>query len=457
MKEREKNMKIVIAGAGVVGESLCSELSAEGNDVILIEKEEKILNKLVETYDITGLVGNGASYETLLEAGTDTADIFIAATESDELNIISSIIAKKLGTKFTIARVRNPEYSSNMQFVREGLGISLMINPEQETAKSIANKLMFPVALSVENFFGQRAGFISIRVQKDNFLNGMQLKELEFSSKDKVIICTVRRGEDVFIPSGDFTILEGDIVHIAGSKEAVHKFYDKIEKSNLKIDSALLVGGGTISHYLIGKLLENKIKVKVIENNKERAEKLSESYPKAIVIRGDEADQEFLMQEGINNYDSTVILTDSDEENTVITMFVNSITNSKLITKMNRTLMLSILEKNTRTSTVVPKKVISDMIISVVRSKTNMRGSTMSFLYRLESQVEFITFEINKNSRAIDISLKDLKIKKGTLIASILRDGKMIFPGGNDAIKINDSVMVVTTASSIEDFDDILE
>ena len=450
-------MKIVIAGAGVVGESLCSELSAEGNDVILIEKEEKILNKLVETYDITGLVGNGASYETLLEAGTDTADIFIAATESDELNIISSIIAKKLGTKFTIARVRNPEYSSNMQFVREGLGISLMINPEQETAKSIANKLMFPVALSVENFFGQRAGFISIRVQKDNFLNGMQLKELEFSSKDKVIICTVRRGEDVFIPSGDFTILEGDIVHIAGSKEAVHKFYDKIEKSNLKIDSALLVGGGTISHYLIGKLLENKIKVKVIENNKERAEKLSESYPKAIVIRGDEADQEFLIQEGINNYDSTVILTDSDEENTVITMFVNSITNSKLITKMNRTLMLSILEKNTRTSTVVPKKVISDMIISVVRSKTNMRGSTMSFLYRLENQVEFITFEINKNSRAIDISLKDLKIKKGTLIASILRDGKMIFPGGNDAIKINDSVMVVTTASSIEDFDDILE
>ena len=450
-------MKIVIAGAGVVGESLCSELSAEGNDVILIEKEEKILNKIVENYDITGLVGNGASYETLLEAGTDTADIFIAATESDELNIISSIIAKKLGTKFTIARVRNPEYSSNMQFVREGLGISLMINPEQETAKSIANKLMFPVALSVENFFGQRAGFISIRVQKDNFLNGMQLKELEFSSKDKVIICTVRRGENIFIPSGDFTILEGDIVHIAGSKESVHKFYDKIEKSNLKINSALLVGGGTISHYLIGKLLENRINVKVIENNKERAEKLSEAYPKAIVIRGDEADQEFLMQERISNYDATAVLTDSDEENAVITMFVNSITNSKLITKMSRTLLIPMLEKNTRTSAVVPKKVISDMIISVVRSKANMRGSTMSFLYRLENQVEFITFEINENSNAIDIPLKDLKIKKGMLIASILRNGKMIFPGGNDVIKCNDSVMVVTTASSIEDFDDILE
>jgi len=156
-------MKIVIAGAGVVGESLCSELSEVGNDVILIEKEEKVLNKLMENYDITGMVGNGASYETLLEAGADSADIFIAATESDELNIISSIIAKKIGAKFTIARVRNPEYSSNMQFVRENLGISLMLNPEFESAKNIANKLMFPVALSVENFFGQKANFNSER------------------------------------------------------------------------------------------------------------------------------------------------------------------------------------------------------------------------------------------------------------------------------------------------------
>ena len=450
-------MKIVIAGAGVVGESLCSELSAEGNDVILIEKEEKVLNKLVETYDITGLVGNGESYETLLEAGADSADIFIAATESDELNIISSIIAKKIGSKFTIARVRNPEYSSNMQFVREGLGISLMINPEMETAKSIANKLMFPVALSVENFFGQKASFISIKVEKNSFLNGTQLKNLEFSTKDKAIICTVRRDENVFIPTGDFTILEGDVVYVAGSIEAVHKFYDRIEQSNLKIGSTLLIGGGTISHYLIGKLIENKNKVKVIENDRTRAEKLSEAYPKAIVIKGDEADQEFLVQEGINNYDATVILTDSDEENVVISMFVNSITNSKLITKMNRTLLLPILENNTRTSTVVPKKVISDMIIRVVRSKTDMRGSTMSFLYRLENQVEFITFEINENSAAVNVPLKDLKLKKGILIVSILRDNKMIFPGGNDAIKNNDSVMIVAIASSIEDFDDILE
>ena len=224
-------MKIVIAGAGVVGESLCSELSAEGNDVILIEKEEKVLNKLVETYDITGLVGNGESYETLLEAGADSADIFIAATESDELNIISSIIAKKIGSKFTIARVRNPEYSSNMQFVREGLGISLMINPEMETAKSIANKLMFPVALSVENFFGQKASFISIKVEKNSFLNGTQLKNLEFSTKDKVIICTVRRDENVFIPTGDFTILEGDVVYVAGSIEQFINFMTELNKA----------------------------------------------------------------------------------------------------------------------------------------------------------------------------------------------------------------------------------
>ena len=202
---------------------------------------------------------------------------------------------------------------------------------------------------------------------------------------------------------------------------------------------------------------ENKNKVKVIENDRERAEKLSEAYSKAIVIRGDEADQEFLIQEGIKNYDAVVIITDSDEENAVISMFANSITNAKLITKMNRTLLLPILENNTETSIVVPKKVISDMIISVVRSRTNMRSSTMSLLYRLENKVELITFEINKNSVAIDIPLKELKIKKGTLIASILRNGKMIFPGGNDMIKINDSVMIVSTIPSIEDFDEILE
>ena len=332
-----------------------------------------------------------------------------------------------------------------------------MLNPEFESAKNIANKLMFPVALSVENFFGQKANFISIRVEKYSFLNGAQLKKLEFDPQDKVIICTVKRGDQIFIPSGDFTILEGDIIYIAGSINSVRKFYDRIEKRNLKINSTMLIGGGTITHYLIGKLLENKNKVKVIENEPVKAEKLSEAYSKAIVIQGDEADQEFLIQEGIKNYDAVVIITDSDEENAVISMFANSITNAKLITKMNRTLLLPILENNTETSIVVPKKVISDMIISVVRSRTNMRSSTMSLLYRLENKVELITFEINENSAAIDIPLKDLKIKKGTLVASILRNGKMIFPGGNDMIKINDSVMIVSTIPSIEDFDEILE
>ena len=251
--------------------------------------------------------------------------------------------------------------------------------------------------------------------------------------------------------------MENDIIYIAGSIDSVRKFYNRIEQSNLKINSTLVIGGGTITHYLIRKLLENKNKVKVIENERERAEKLSEAYSKAIVIQGDEADQEFLIQEGIKNYDAVVVLTDSDEENAVISMFTNSITNAKLITKMNRTLLLPILEKSTGTSTVVPKKVISDMITSVVRSRTNMRGSTMSLLYRLENQVELITFEINENSSAIDVPLKKLKIKKGTLIASILRDKKMIFPGGNDVIKNNDSVMIVSTIPSIEDFDEILE
>ena len=209
-------MKIIIVGAGVVGESLCSELSEVGNDVILVEREEGRLNKLVETNDVTGVIGNGASYETLLEAGTDTADIFIATTPTDELNIMACIIAKKMGAKYTIARVRNPEYGSNLSFVRDDLGISLIVNPEMESAKNIANKLFFPNALSVESFFWQRANMISLKIEENSFLKDMHLKDLEVKQSEKVIICIVEREDEVFIPSGDFKILKDDVIYVMG-------------------------------------------------------------------------------------------------------------------------------------------------------------------------------------------------------------------------------------------------
>lgn len=451
-------MKIVIVGAGVVGEALCIELSQINNDVILIERSEEILNKIIEKSDITGLVGNGASYENLLEAGADTADMFIAVTEADELNIISCIIAKKLGAKYTIARVRNPEYSTNMRFVREELGITLMMNPEAEASKSIMNILKFPNATGVDSFFSNRANIMELVISKGSQLVGSKLKDLEINSRDKVIICIVERGEEVIIPTGDFILEENDTIYVTGTNDAVTNFYDKMGYKNKDINSVMIIGGGTVAHYLTERLLKRKKQVKIIERNKGKVENLSNSYPNAVVIKGDETDQELLLNEGIGNYDAVVALTDKDEENTVISMFAKSVNSGKIITKMNRTLLLPLFEKHEFSTAIVPKKLISDIIIRIVRSKLNAKGSTMSTLYRFcDNRVEAIVFEIKESSKSIGIPLKNLEIFPNILLAGILRGEEVIYPGGNDMIEVNDKVMVVTTRKGVEDFDDILK
>ena len=451
-------MKIVIVGAGVVGESLCTELSQEGNDVILIEKREEILNKIIDTNDITGLVGNGASYENLIEAGADKADVFIAVTEADELNIISCIIAQKIGAKYTIARVRNPEYTANTKFVREGLGISMMINPEEEAAKSIINKLKFPNAVSVDSIFSNRANILELEITGESSLKGIMLKDLDKVSSEKVIVFIVKRGEEVFIPSGNFILEEDDSIYVTGTSDAIMKFYNEMGYKHKNINSAMIIGGGTISHYLTERLVKIRKQIKIIESDREKAEKLSQCYPNAIVVNGDETDQEFLLNEGIRNYDAVLALTEKDEENIVISMFAESVNEGKIITKMNRTLLLPILEEKGLDSIIVPKKVIADIIIRVVRSKINAKGSKMNTLHRLvDNRIEAIVFEVSPQSKIIGIPIKDLKVISNLLIVCILREEALIYPGGDDIIQPKDKVMVITLKKTIEDIDDILE
>ncbi len=451
-------MKIVVVGAGVVGEALCSELALINNDVILIEKNEEILNRIIEKSDITGLVGNGASYENLIEAGVDETDVFIAVTEADEVNIISCIMAKKLGAKYTIARVRNPEYSTNIRFVREELGISLMINPEAEASKSIMNILKFPNAIGVDNFFSNRANMIELIISETSPLKGCMLKDLEKRTGEKVIVCVVKRGNEIIIPSGDFVLKENDSIHITGTNDAITHFYDKMGYKNKDVNSVMIVGGGTVAHYLLQHLLKRKKLVKVIEKNEKRVENLSNSYPNAVIIKGNETDQELLLNEGIEKYDAVVALTDKDEENMVISMFAKSVNSGKIITQMSRTLLLPIFEKGEFSTVIVPKKLISDIILRVVRSKINLKGSAMSTLHRFcENRVEAIVFDIGAGSRAKRIPLKDLNIAPNVLIAGILRREELTYPGGNDMIEAGDKVMIITTIKGIEDFDDILK
>ena len=303
MKNRKEGiMKIVIVGAGVVGEEICTELSEGSNshDVILIEKDAERLEKIIESNDITGLVGNGANYENLMEAGVDKADIFISVTEADELNIMACIMAKKMGAKYTIARVRNPEYSTNIRFVRDELGISLMINPESEAAKNIVNKLKFPNAINVESFFSNRANIIELMINKESKLAGLTTKEIDGIIKDKFIICVVKRGDDIFIPKGNFKFEADDRIYVTGTSDAVTNFYNEMGYKTKKINSVMIIGGGIIPHYLTEKLLKSKKQVKVIESSEKRAESLSRNYYDAIVVKGKETDQKFLIGGNVN-------------------------------------------------------------------------------------------------------------------------------------------------------------
>lgn len=450
-------MKIIVVGAGVVGEELCSELSRE-NEIILIEKDIHRFERIMEKYDITGLVGNGASYENLIEVGTDKADMFVSVTESDEANIMACIIAKKMGAKYTIARVRNPEYTQNIKFVREELGISFMINPEAEAAKNIVNKLRFPNALSADSYFSNNANIIELVIKPESIFVGIALKDIEKILKDKIVVCVVKRDEKVLIPTGDFILKENDSMYVTGSSDAVMKFYNKMGYKTKAINSVMILGGGIISHYLTEKLLKSNKKIKIIDSSEKRAEALSRRYDKkAIIIKGPETDQEFLVGEGIGQYDAVVAITDNDEENIVISMFAKSVNDGKILTKMNSTMLMPILNEQ-GFSPIVPKKIIAEMILRVVRSKIAAKSSKMNALRRLyNTDAEAIIFEIENESRALGIPLKNLKIKSNLLIGCILRNNEeLIYPGGNDVIKCGDRVVVVTLKSNIEEFDDIL-
>ena len=334
----------------------------------------------------------------------------------------------------------------------------MMINPEEEAAKSIMNKLKFSNATSVDSIFSNRATILELEITKESSLKGIMLKDLDKVTSEKIIIFIVKRGNEVFIPSGNFVLEEDDSIYVTGTSDAVMKFYNEMGYQHKNINSAMLIGGGTISHYLTERLLKIKKQVKIIESDRERAEKLSRSYPNAIVIKGDETDQELLLNEGIKNYDAVLALTDKDEENTVISMFAESVNEGKVITKMSRTLLLPILEEKGLYSVIVPKKVIADIIIRVVRSKINVKGSKMNTLHRLvDNNIEAIVFEVSPQSKIIGIPLKDLKVISDLLIVCILRDEELIYPGGDDIIQAKDKVMIVTLKRAIEDIVDILE
>lgn len=449
-------MKIIIVGAGKVGAELCLDLVSEGHDIVLIEKKAALLNELISKVDITGLVGDGADINNLIEAGVGDCDIFISVTSSDETNMLSCVMAGKLGAKLTIARVTNHIYQTHSEFMKDSLGISMIVNPDNSAALNIINDIEYNEALNVESIFYNKVDFIELQISENSMLVDQQLNNFRHKYKDVLVAC-IKRGKEVIIPRGSHTIKLNDRVLFAGSRLAIHKFLSQVSKNNKPIKNIIIIGGGKITTFLVNKLLEIKANIKIVEVNENVARHLSDLFPKVEVLMGDGTDSNFLTNIGIDNADALIALTGIDEENIMISMLAKKHNVKKIITKVNRKELLNIVDDSQLQSIITPKSIIADNIVSVVRALENSLGSNVEQMYRLmNNSVEVLTFNVKPNSKIINKPIKDLNIQKNCLIVYIIRNNGIIAPSGNDVITTNDRVIVITSDTLLNDLDEIL-
>ena len=450
-------MKIVVIGNGKVGYALTEQLSKEGHDVVVVDQNTAALRQSVNVLDVIGIYGNGASIDVLREAGAERADLVIAATSSDEVNLLACITAKKIGAHHTIARVRNPEYTRQLGIMKEVFGISLVINPEQAAAAEISRVLRFPSASKVDSFAKGRVDLVEIRVAERSPLDGMPLSALYQKHKVKVLIVAVQRGNDVTIPDGSFVLRGGDRIHITASPAETEGFFRAIGLASHKVRSVLIVGGGRISFYLAKMLLELNMRVKIVDINRATCDKLCELLPGAEIICGDGTSEELLLEEGIERTDAFIALTNMDEENIILSMYAATRTQGKVIAKVNRISFTGILSNSGIETVISPKNLTATRIIRYVRALRNSIGRKMETLHRIvNDQVEALEFRVGERSRVIGKPLSELNTKPNLLVASIVRHGKTIIPGGSDHIEKGDSVVIVSASRQIHDLDDIL-
>ncbi len=449
-------MKIIIVGDGKVGTTLTEYLALEGYDVTVIDNNQKVVEHVMNSYDVMAVSGNGANYNTLLEAGAAKADLLIAATSSDEVNILSCLMAKKIGTKHTIARVRNPEYAQQLVFIREELGLSMVVNPELEAAREISRILRFPAAIKLDCFSKGRVELAEIRLPENGHLAGHRLSELYKVCKEKILICAVQREEQVIIPDGNFVLAAGDRIHITGSHAALASFFKAIGMFKDKSKHVLIIGGGKIAYYLARHMADTGVDVKIIEQNENRCLELSEALPRTTVICGDGTDRATLQEEGLDSSDACVVLTGIDEENIIVSLFARSLGVDKVITKIDRISFVDMVESVGIDSFVSPKEITANRIVRYVRSMQVSGESNIKTLYKIvNNQAEALEFSIPAKTSYTDVPIKNLQTKRGILFASIIRHGRVIIPGGDDHLEAGDSVIIVTNNEFIRNFEDV--
>ena len=449
-------LHIIIVGCGKVGRTLTDQLTREGHDITIVDRNSQQIQEMTNLFDVMGVVGNGASFSVLQDAGIASADLIIAVTDSDELNLLCCTVAKQSANCSAIARVRTPDYSKEVGYLQEKLGLALVINPELEASREMARILYLPTALEVNSFAHGQAEMIKFKIPEQNILHGTSIAQFSQKISDKVLICAVERGGEVIIPSGDFTLQEGDTLSFLSERKSGKRFLAQIGFHTRQVRNTMIIGGGRAAYYLAKSLIRAGIDVKIIERDFKRCEELSILLPEAIIINGDGTDQDLLSEEGIETIESFVPLTGIDEENIMLTLHAKQVSNAKVITKINRITFTDVINRLDLGSVIYPKYITSEAIIAYVRAKTASMDSNIETLYHLfDQRAEAIEFRVSEPSAITDTPLKDLSLKKNLLIGCIVRHGQAIIPGGLDEIHVGDTVVVVTTHSGFNDILDI--
>lgn len=451
-------MKIIILGAGKVGKALTQQLADEDHDVVIIDLEEEKVERIVNQYDVLGIAGNGATFDVLQEAEVEEAAIVIAVTDSDELNILAGLMAKKMGAENTIARVRNPEYLKQRSFMRDQLGLSMIINPELEAANEIRRILLFPSAFKIDTFVSGKIELAEFRLREKTRLNGVPLYRLTAVSKTNVLICAVERKEELLVPDGNFVLERGDRIHVMGEHRDLVRFCQDIGLFEQKTKRVILVGGGRIAFYLARQLIEHGIQVKLIENNPARCLELSRKLPQATIIESDGSEEEVLIEEGIENIDALVALTGLDEENIVISLYGKQMKAKKTVAKVTRTNFTNVLDQLDIDSVISPKNIIATHILRYVRAKNNKDDdSSVRTLHKLvNDELEAMEFIVTAHTPFINRRIADLDLKENILIAAISREQGFVIPKGETVIRLKDHIVIITTDNKICSLNDII-
>ena len=452
-------MNIIIVGCGKVGSTIAKQLCNEGYDVTVIDNNPNKLRAVSDGMDAMAMVGDGTSYTTLREAGIENADVLIAVTDSDEKNLLCCVIGKRTGNLAAIARVRNPVYSNEREFLQKGFGLAMLINPESAGAEEMGRIFRFPSAIDIETFAKGKIELLTVRIPEKSLLAGKPLTYIHQKLRTDVLVAVVRRKGQVIIPSGDFVIEAGDLVSVIAGHEQAHEFFRKIGIETHRVRDVMIIGGGKMTYYMAKNLAASGIGIKIIEKDLKRSEVLSELLPDAEIICGDGTDEDLLLEEGIEKVDGVAAVTGMDEQNIMLTLFARSQSdNVKTVTKVGKLSFTKVIDSLDLGSVVNPKETTAEYIIQFVRSMRASMGSNVENLYKIANgEAEAIEFHVTEKTRAVSIPLVKLNTKKNILIGKIFRNGRAFTPTGHDSIEVGDSViLVVLSKDKIRDLDDIL-